>query len=289
MRRRHLVLPVAFAAASLLGGCLGSFGTPGEPAPAPAPTDTTGTGGSGNGAQTGGGDQSTPPGDNGATGGTTSGPMMPPATQGSIAVSLDKTTDNIRLNETKSYTVTVTPADGFTGGLTLALDNPPAGVTAKFDPATLNITDANAVTAKVSVSVASDATASNSVPLAIKATSGDINASASLGVSIPAELLITIQPGVAIGTAASPNMEAFGTYGMPVYQVAAGTKVTWVNMDTINHEIHSDGSLGIAHETGPLMANGANSYSQVIQGKSGDVFDYRCHLHPFMKGEFVIK
>jgi plastocyanin len=162
-------------------------------------------------------------------------------------------------------------------------------VTAKFDPAQINIADTTPATVKVDVSVASDAEASNSVPLAIKAVSGEINASANLGLAIPAELLITIQPGVAIGTAAEPNKAAFGAYGMPVYQVAAGTKVTWINMDTSNHEIHSNGGLGIAHENGPLMANGANSYTQTINGKSGDVFTYRCHLHPNMLGQFVIK
>lgn len=286
MRRRHHILPVAFAA-SLLGGCLGSFNPPGDPAP--APTDTTAAGTNGNGAQTGSGDQNMPPGDNGATGGTSSGPMMPPATQGSITLSLDKDSDSIRLNETKSYTATITPTDGFVGGLTLALDNPPAGVTAKFDPAQLNITDANPVTAKVTLTVASDATAADSVPLAIKAASGDITASANLGLAIPAELLIVIQPGVDIGTAANPNKEAFGPYGMPVYQVASGTKVTWINMDSINHEIHSDGSLGINHENGPLMANGANSYTQTIKGNPGDVFTYRCHIHDFMKGQFILK
>jgi plastocyanin len=219
---------------------------------------------------------------------------MPPATQGSFTAALDKTTDTIRLNETKSYTLTLTPSGGLTGGVSLALDNAPAGVTAKFTPTMVNIVDASAVTVKVDLTVASDmATPSASVPIAIKATSGSISASASLGATIPAELLVEIPNGVSIGSAAAPNKTAFGTYGLPVIQVAAGTKVTWINRDGINHEIHSDGNFGIAHEGGPLMANGANSYTQTFKntGAAGTTatYSYRCHIHPNMVGQIIVK
>ena len=149
MRRRLSLLSIAFAA-TLMGGCLGSFGAPGEP------TGTgTGTGtGSGSGTQSGGGDgnpaQPTPTPTPDPT------PTMPPAQTGSFAAALDKATDTIRLNETKSYQLTLTPSGGLTGGVTLALDTPPAGVTAVFTPATVNITDANPVTVKVDVTVAPD-------------------------------------------------------------------------------------------------------------------------------------
>jgi plastocyanin len=112
-------------------------------------------------------------------------------------------------------------------------------------------------------------------------------------VTIPAELLVMIAKGVNIGTAAAPNKAAFGTYGLPTIQVAAGTKVTWVNGDGINHEIHSDGSFGIAHEGGALMANGANSYTQIFKntGAAGTTatYSYRCHIHPNMLGQIIVK
>ena len=67
---------------------------------------------------------------------------------------------------------------------------------------------------------------------------------------------------------------------------------TWVNRDAINHEIHSDGNLGIAHEQGDLLANGANSYSQVFKntGAAGTTttYNYRCHKHPNMIGSIVV-
>jgi len=286
MRRRHSILPIAFAA-SLLGGCLGSFGTPGEGTGSSTGTGSgsgtmTGTGdGSGNGAQSGGGDGTTTP-----TPDPT--PTMPPAVQGSFTAALDKATDSIRLNETKSYTLTLTPANGLTGGVTLALDNPPVGVSAKFTPATVNITDANPVTVKVDLTVAPDATETTSAMVAVKATSGSITSSASLGLTIPAELLIQIANGVAIGTAAQPNMTAFGQSAVMNVKYVTGLKVTFINNDAINHEIHaqlSANTAGIAHEGGPLMANGGNSYTQTIKGpgliKGGD---WRCHIHPNMGG-----
>ena len=287
MRRRHSILPIAFAA-SLLGGCLGSFGTPGEGTGTSTGSGSgTGTGdgtgtGSGNGAQSGAG------GGGGTAPMPDPTPTMPPAQQGTFTASLDKTTDNVRLNETKSYTLTLTPANGLTGGVTLALDTPPAGVSAVFTPATLNITDANPVTVQVALTVAPDATATTSAMVNVKASSGDITSSAALGLTIPAELLIEIAKGVQIGTAAAPNATAFGFSGTMNVKYVQGLKVTFINNDIINHEIHaqlSANSAGIAHEGGPLMANAGNSYTQTITGptviKSGD---WRCHIHSNMLG-----
>jgi plastocyanin len=202
-------------------------------------------------------------------------------------VTLDKTTDTVRLNESHSYTATITPSNGFSGSVTLSLEGAPAGVTATFDPAAVMVSTAP-VTVAVTVAVASDmAVPASSVPLSIKGTSGAITSAAALGVMIPAELFVQIPKGVNIGTAAAPNKTAFGTFGMPVIEVAAGTKVTWVNNDIIDHEVHSDGTLGIAHESGPLKANGANTYTQTFS-KAG-TFSYRCHIHPNMMAQIVVK
>ena len=284
MRRRNLILPIALA--TMMGGCLGSFGSPGEGTGSQTGTGTgTGTGAGSTGTGTGGGDGVGNPTPTPTPDPT---PTMPPAMTGSMTAALDKSTDSIRLNETKSYTLTLTPSGGLTGGVTLALDNPPAGVSAVFTPATVNITDANPVTVQVAVTVASDATSTTSAPVGIKATSGDINASASLGLSIPAELLIQIAKGVAIGTAASPNATAFGFTGTMNVKYVQGLKVTFINNDAINHEIHAQGSAntaGIAHEGGPLMANVGNSYTSTILAptliKAGD---WRCHIHSNMLG-----
>src|SRR4051794_978509 len=132
MRRNHSILTIAFAA-SLLGGCLGSFGTPGEPTGSGTGTGSGSGTGAGDGTGAGNGTGNGDTGGGGAAGGGGGGGgggvvMMPPAMTGSLAVKLDKATDTIRLNETKSYMLTLTPSGGLTGGVTLALDAPPAGV-----------------------------------------------------------------------------------------------------------------------------------------------------------------
>lgn len=300
MRRSQYILSAVFAA-TMMSGCLGSVGTPGEPQMT-TPGNGATAGGGGSAAAGGGGGSVGAAGGGGSTaeaggGGTAAGggggsvtPPVdagPPALTGAIAIALDKSTDTIRLNETKSYTATITPSNGFSGSVALALDNPPAGVSATFTPAAIDVSTAPATVA-VTISVASDmATPAASVALSIKGTSGAISSAASLGVTIPAELFVQIPKGVVIGTAAAPNKTAFGTYGMPVLEVAAGTKVTWINNDTINHEVHSDGSLGIAHEGGPLLANGANTYTQTFT-KAG-TFTYRCHIHPNMQAQIIVK
>ncbi len=293
MRRRHSILSIAFAA-SLTGGCLGSFGTPGgSQSPDPGMTGTGSGNGSGNGAQGSGG--SGGGGGGGGGGGVDPGPQptpMPPAQQGSFTAKLDKTTDTIRLNETKSYTLTLTPSGGLTGGVTLSLDNPPAGVTAKFTPATVNITDANPVTVTVAVTVAPDqATPTTTASLSVKAVSGTINAAAQLGLTIPAELLLQFAKGVAIGSAASPNMTAFSGVSTLNVKYVQGMKISFVNLDGINHEIHAQNSanaLGIQHEGGPLMANAANEYTQTISGPGTiKANDLHCHIHPNMIGPTI--
>jgi plastocyanin len=330
MRRRQIFLSIAFAA-SMAGGCLGSggYGSPSDPSGSQTPSNGGGASDNGNssgssssGSSSGAAGASGSAGSSGSTGaGGSSGtvdpptpppPPAPPAKTGSIAMTVDKTTDTVRLNETKSYVVTITPADGFAGSVNLAAEGLAAGMTATFnssDPAvtaaitSVNVMSTAPVTVKMSVAVASDmATPAASVPVSVKGTSGTITASANLGVMIPAELLVQIPAnlrdpsitGSGIGTAAAPQKNAFGTtdvaksaYGMPVIQVAAGTKVTWVNLDSINHRVHSDGGQGIAHEPDNLLANGANTYTQTF--KSAGTFSYRCHIHPNMLGQIVVK
>jgi plastocyanin len=288
MRRRNQILPLAFAA-SLLGGCLGSFGTPGggpEPTTtAPGSTDT----GSGNGAQTGGGDGTgTGTGTGTPTPTPTPAPTMPPATQGTLTSAFAKATDSIRLNETKGYIVTLTPGGGLTGGVTLALDNPPAGVSAKFTPDSVNITGSTPVTFQVDITVAATSATAASVPVAVKATSGSISSTAQIGVTIPNELVITIAKGVALGTAAAKNTTAFSGVATLDVKYSPGLKITWVNNDSINHEIHSQGTavaVGIAHQGGQLLANAGNVYTQTVNTMADiSANDTHCHLHPNMIG-----
>jgi plastocyanin len=222
----------------------------------------------------------------GTTGGTTGGSTMmgPPAQTGTLMLSLSSNMDSIRLNESKDYQLMVLPGGGFNGMVTYAIEGLPTGVTATFNPAGGMVSQPSTVT--LTIKTAGDATV-GAGSLTVKATSGTINSSAALALTVDAELLVSISKGVDIGTNATPNTTAFGADSIPTVFVAPGTKVTFINNDTINHEIHSDGSLGINHEGGPLMANGANTYTQTFNATG--TFNFRCHIHPNMLGQIVVK
>lgn len=285
LRRTHFIT-VAFAAATFASGCLSSIGTDYGPqggSPDPGMTSGTGNGdrGSGGGDTVGGG------GGGGQDAGAVASPDLsgPPAQMGTLALLLNSTSESLRLNESKEVDVTVTPGGGFSGNVVYSLEGAPAGVTAVFNPAGGMISAATTV--KMTITTTGDAKVGNGSALAVKAVSGTISGTAPLTLDVKAELLVTIPKGVDIGTSAAPNLTAFGAQSIPTIFVAPGTKVTFVNADSINHEIHSDGTLGIAHEGGPLMANEANAYTQTFN--AAGTFNFRCHIHPNMKGQIVVK
>jgi len=287
---------VALFAAASLAGCLGAYAPSGGSDPTSSSSGGTnssgGSGGMQNGA-TGGGDSSGGGGNTGggSSGGGGSGSSVdmagPPSPTGTISLSLSTMTQTIRLNESKTIDLMVMPAGGFDGMVQLMLDNPPVGLTATFSPPALMMSGTSPGMVQVTFKVPSDFQPQSGMPVTIKAASGTITASAPLTLDVPAELLVAIPNGVDIGTSAQPNLQAFGADSIPTIFVAPGTKITFVNNDAINHEIHSDGTLGINHEGGPLMANGANTYTQTFNGSG--TFNFRCHIHPNMKGQIVVK
>ena len=284
MLRRNCFLTVVFAAASLMTGCLSPFGGPASgPDPGPTPVDP--------GMQSANGDRGggnpDPGGSPAPDLGLAPSPDLagPPSPTGSISLSLASSSGSIRLNDSLDVTVNVTPAGGFDGVAVYSLEGAPTGVTATFNPPGGMI--ANATTTVMTLKTVGDVTPAAAQALTIKAVSGAISGSTPLTLDILAELLVSIPKGVNIGTSAAPNLTAFGAQSIPTIFVAPGTKVTFINTDSINHEIHSDGTLGIAHEGGPLMANGANSYTQTF--KATGTFNFRCHIHPNMKGQIVVK
>jgi hypothetical protein len=188
--------------------------------------------------------------------------------------------------------VTVTPSADFSGGgVTLGVDGlPAAGVTATFTPAQLTMAS-SPQTIKLDLHVASDAAVAPSLALSIKASSGAISGATPLALTIPAELLITVAKGVQIGSSANPDLTAWGGTSSLTVKFVPGLKVTFENLDTINHQVHAQNSAnlaGIAHEGGPLMANGANVYTQTIKGPATiKANDIHCHIHPNMIGPTI--
>lgn len=275
---------VASFSALLLAGCLAPppAGPTGNPDPAPAPGSGAGSG-SGAGAMSGGGggDNSTP------IDPVTPEPAPepgPPAEVGTLSLMVASTSESLKLNDAKTIDVSVIPGGGFEGGVTYAVEGLPAGVTAAFDPPSGMVSAMTTV--KLTLKTASDAMPANGTALTIKATSGEISATQPLTLDVEPELLIRIAKGVPIGTGANPNRTAFGgVEELPTIYVAPGTKVTWINEDGINHQIHSNGTLGIQHQGGPITANGG-AYTDTLTGAG--TLEYRCHIHPNMRGKLVV-
>jgi plastocyanin len=274
---RSLAVCLAFG----LGGCLASF-QPGEPPP--QEQDPGGGGGGGGGIDPGGGGGGAPDAGSGATF-DLAGPPSPVGTLDVALANSGTQTQKIRLNEARDLDVLVTPGNGFSGMVMFSAAGLPPGVTATFTPPGAMM--ATPMSTTLTISVASDFMPQSNMPVTITATSGAISGQTALTLNVPAELLVVIPKNVNIGTSTNPNRSAFGAPSIPVYQVAPGTKVTFLNADSINHEVHSDGTLGIQHEGGPLQANGANTYTQTFNGTG--TFDFNCHIHPSMKGQIVVK
>jgi plastocyanin len=63
--------------------------------------------------------------------------------------------------------------------------------------------------------------------------------------------------------------------------ITAGTTVTWINKDTINHTVTSDTPL---FNSGIVTSNGSFSYTFNNSG----TFPYHCSIHPAMKASIVV-
>lgn len=236
---------------------------------------------------------------NDGTGGGTTAPVtpphttpdpnanMPPSSSGNLSLSVSMASDTVRLNETKSYQVTVTPTGGFNGMATLSAEGLPDKVTATFTPPSIMLTD-QPQTVQLNLAVASDAAVTaNPANLTVKATSGAISATAPFSINIPAELLIGIAKGVDIGTKQAPNTTAFGGADSITVHYVQGLQITFQNNDAIDHRVHSDGALGIPHEPGNLTANGGTYTVKVNGPGASQANDVHCHIHTTMIGPAI--
>jgi plastocyanin len=211
---------------------------------------------------------------------------------GTTSIKLSADTATFRLNETQTFTITVSTT-GAGGTATLALADSPTGLTATFNPATV-VVSSTPVTATMTVTAASNMDSAASVATSVQATINGEISSTTFGLTVLPELLISIAEGVAT----TNNGTAFGAAVIPVKAVAAGVKVVFQNNDIINHEIHADGTGGIPHEGGPLDANGGvydtNPGSNpavpltITPGFTGPI-NFRCHIHGGMTGQIMVQ
>jgi len=205
---------------------------------------------------------------------TTPNPTTP-AADFAVTAAVDSATSN--LGEKRIVTLTVTPSGGFGGTVALQAMALPAGFSASFNPPSLTV-GANPVTAMATIQVPTNARV-GVTELSFGASDGTSVKTAKVSVDIKGELVIHIARGVAI----TNNLQAFGVNPMDVPLLAAGTKVTWINDDIIDHRIHS-GVTAFPHEPSNLVPGA--SYSVVV--KQAGTFGYNCHIHSGMKGTLKV-
>ena len=239
-------------------GCEGSYiadppGDPGDP------------GGSGGG-----------PDDNGGGGGGGSGGGTSPAPDFSIA--LDISSVNLALGETKQIAVTVQSVNHFAGAVALSAVGLPPTWQITFSPsANLTVPSDGTASATAIVTIPTDAEAANAtVQVSGSAEPGD-HASALL-VEVRPELVLHIPPN-----ALNNPDQSFGG-SVTVRYVAPGTKIVWVNDDTVTHRIHADGSGGLVHEADQMGPGQSYTVTIIAPG----TYDYSCHIHPQMTGRLVV-
>ena len=202
------------------------------------------------------------------------------ASTGTSAITLSDATATLRLNESKTITVTIN-GNGASGSATLALTNAPPGLTATFNPATVTV-GASPVTTIMTVTSTTDMDPANSVAATLSANIAGATSTTTIGITVMPEVLIHIPKGVAL----TSNPTAFGAAAIPMKLIGAGTKITFVNEDGIEHRIHASGTNGLAHEPTNMGANGG-TYTQTIT--AAGTLKFNCHIHAGMTGSLVVQ
>jgi plastocyanin len=74
----------------------------------------------------------------------------------------------------------------------------------------------------------------------------------------------------------------------PTLQVAAGTTVTWTNLDAVDHQIINDATAqaaqGALFMSNPLPQGATYSFTFTTAG----TYPYHCNIHPSMKGTITV-
>jgi uncharacterized repeat protein (TIGR01451 family) len=157
--------------------------------------------------------------------------LAPASSTPDIALTVTPSSRTIIPGGSTSYTVTVTPLAGFTGVVGFGATGLPAGVTAGFSPASVNITDATSKTSTVTLN-STVATPFGTNNINFNATSGSVSdtAQAELKVVNPASVDLSIT-----GTA-SPNPGQVGvnlSYRLTAMNNGPATATNVMVVDTL--------------------------------------------------------
>ncbi len=95
-----------------------------------------------------------------------------------FSVSVNPASQTVNPGNATSYNLTITPVSGFIGNVGLSINGVPANTTASFNPASVNLTDANAGTSVLTITTTASTPAGTHV-LTVTGTSGSLQHSTS--------------------------------------------------------------------------------------------------------------
>ena len=130
---------------------------------------------------------------------------VPQSTTPDFAISITPQSRTVVPGEAADYQVTITPFAGFTGIVNLSASSLPSGVTAQFNPASVNVTDANSVTANLTL------TTTGSTPVSKHQI--DVNAQFGLLMhtsQISLNVVSSTSADLSVAKSASPNPAQVG-------------------------------------------------------------------------------
>jgi hypothetical protein len=200
-------------------------------------------------------------------------PVQPPTGgAGTFALAVQGSID-VGLGDAADVPVVVSSPDGSSGTVSLDVSGLSDGWSASIVPKTVSLAGGSAM-ATLHVVVPTGAQPGDS-QLTLVGTGPSGMQSAALPVTVRPELVIHIPPGAI--RAAQP----FGALPTDIPFVSPGTKVTWINDDSVPHQIHADNVNGLNHELSAMRPHGGR-YSVVIRAPGQ--YQYHCHIHTNMQG-----
>jgi hypothetical protein len=245
-----------------------------------APTSSSGgpSSSSGNASSSGGTSSS---GGASSSSGSSSGALPP-----SFDVNLGAATLTGDLLDAKQTVVTVAPANGFTGTVTLAV-TAPADIVAAFDKTSIDVSGSAGASAMLTV----QSSKSGDQAFKVTATSGALTVSKDMTFTAAKRLLITIPSDAEMnkGTTANPRKDAFGPASGIVVHAAIPLTLNFVNKDATGHIIHAGGQNGFFHgNTGaPIPQDGMDKTRTITAAGN-----YGFYLHdqgPVTIGDLIIQ
>ncbi len=266
----------ATSSSSGSGGTSSSSSSSGGQAGSSSGTTSGSSGGSG-GTSSGAASSSGGSGSGGGSGSSSGGP--PPAPP-NLGVSVDQGSLQMQLLATSTVHVSIAP-NGYAGSVTLGAGTLPAGVTATFSPATLNLDGSSAGTATLTIATV-DSSPPGTVSLDVQAMADGTTAHGTVSVEVQPAITIHIPAGVNNlgGTVSSPVTSAYGPYPFkivaPQNMSSSPVTVYFMNDDDTSHEIHADNpDQGFGHDPGSFGAHSMDPYVRQVTA----VGSYDFYLH----------